>query len=213
MNCGKIGASFASFAFRKRYTRPTCAHEMNWSGLKFVFPILLYFCPALCAQQVLQVALPDIRIAADRLVRGDGDTYGLGDWQCTFKAVLKDSLLMLKGTIAFSEKSNDFTTILGEVQAQIAVKSLAHCKHCTVRLAETQGTVSGVNIGARGYRWFPGRGLIRRAYIQTDTFGDDVGHVGGTIQFEPLKIWLDCAMAVADDRLKNAPPVLSKPIK
>lgn len=177
---------------------------MNCGGLNLVFPILLYFCPALCGQQTLQVALPDIHIAADRLVRGDGDTYGLGDWQCTFKATLQDTLLILKGTIVFSEKSNDFTTILGEVRTQIAVKSLAHCKHCTVRLAETQGVVAGANIGARGYRWFPGRGLIRRAYIQTDTFGDDVGNIGGTIQFEPLKILLDCAIATADERSEGA---------
>ena len=66
--------------------------------------------------------------------------------------------------------------------------ALERCRHCQVTLGETSGSVSGPNIGARGYRWFDGQGLVRRAKIQTDVFGADAGKIGGAIQFAPIQI-------------------------
>lgn len=147
------------------------------------------------AQQSFEIALPDAHILADRLQRGDGDTYGLGDWHCAFSIALEGQELVVDGQIVFSENANDYTTIAGVYHRRIAVAELERCRHCWVRLEEAKGSVGGPNIGARGYRWFMGQGLVRRAKIQTDTFGDDVGRIGGTIQFAPIKVIVECAIA------------------
>lgn len=153
------------------------------------------FAPALlCAQQTFLIQLPDVNLAAKRVIRGDGDTYGLGDWQCTFTVSLDGLMLKLDGKLVFTEQANDFTTIVGEYHQRIPVEVLERCRHCTVSLAETTGSVHGPNIGARGYRWFEGQGLLRRAFIQTDVFGSDAGNIGGTIQFAPIRVLVDCAI-------------------
>lgn len=166
-----------------------------------IFPkiLLVYFslfAKALLAQQSFYIVLPDAQITANRLVRGDGDTYGLGDWQCDFSMALQDTVLRIEGKIWFRERANDFTTIVGEYHGQMAVSALSRCRHCLISLDKTEGSVVGANIGARGYRWFGGQGLVRRARIQTDVFGNDVGNIGGRVQFLPVRIWVDCAMAV-----------------
>ena len=144
------------------------------------------------AQQSISIQLPDAQITADRLVRGDGDTYGVGDWHAKFKVKLEDNSLKIDGKIEFTEKANDFTTIVGEYHRRVKVAGLENCRHCWVSLDATNGTVSGPNIGARGYRWFNGKGLIKRAKIQTDTFGSDVGNAGGTVQFAPIRVLIEC---------------------
>ena len=149
----------------------------------------------LSAQQSFSIALPDAQLVADRIMRGDGDTYGLGDWHCAFTVALDGTVLKVDGTISFTEKANDFTTIVGDYHQRIEVGELERCRHCVVSLSETQGVVSGLNIGARGYRWFGGQGLVRRARIQTDVFGVDAGHIGGTIQFAPIQVLVDCSIA------------------
>jgi len=150
------------------------------------------------AQQSFNLELPDIQITANRVLRGDGDTYGLGDWKSTFTVALDGTILKVDGTISFTEKANDFTTIVGEYHQRIEVRALERCRHCQVSLGETTGAVSGPNIGARGYRWFGGQGLVRWAKIQTDVFGEDVGNIGGTIQFVPIRILVDCSIASND---------------
>lgn len=152
-------------------------------------------CLPATAQQSFEITLPDAHIFADRLRRGDGDTYGLGDWHCTFSVSLSGTEIVVDGQIVFSEKANDFTTITGAYHRRIEVGELSRCRHCWVTLEGEKGSVGGPNIGARGYRWFAGQGLIRRARIQTDTFGDDVGRIGGTVQFAPIKVRVDCAIA------------------
>lgn len=163
----------------------------------------LAFCACLLAatpyaQQSFDIMLPDAQIIAERVVRGDGDTYGLGDWHCAFNVSLEGTMLKIEGKISFTEKANDFTTIVGEYHQQIAVGALERCRHCFVSLNETQGKVTGPNIGARGYQWFAGQGLVRRAKIQTDTFGEDTGNIGGTIQFAPIRVLVDCSIAGGD---------------
>jgi hypothetical protein len=165
-------------------------------SLKFLLFFLSCFLAAdVLAQKSFNIELPDIQITASRIVRGDGDTYGLGDWKSTFTVALDGTTLKVDGTISFTEKANDFTTIVGEYHQRIAVGALERCRHCQVTLGETTGSVSGPNIGARGYRWFGGQGLIRRAKIQTDIFGEDVGNIGGTIQFALIRILVDCSIA------------------
>ncbi len=150
------------------------------------------------AQQSFSIQLPDAQIIANRVVRGDGDTYGLGDWKCAFTVALDGTQLKVDGKISFTEKANDFTTIVGEYHQSVPVGALERCRHCLVSLDETQGTVTGPNIGARGYRWFNGQGLLRRARIQTDTFGNDTGNIGGTVQFAPIRVLVDCSIAKGD---------------
>lgn len=147
------------------------------------------------AQEYLDIALPAAQIKADKLIRGDGDTYGLGDWRCQFSFKLNGSQLEVRGNIRFSENANDFTTITGTYFQQIQVQELERCKHCELSLEDGSGFVKGPNIGARGYQWFNGYGLVRGAMIQTDTFGDDVGHIGGTVQFNTIRVLINCAMA------------------
>jgi hypothetical protein len=147
------------------------------------------------AQESFVVQLPEVEIYADRVLRGDADTYGLGDWRCKFSVTLDSTGLLLKGYISFTEKAHDFTTIVGEYRQRIELGELKRCRSCNVTLAGNEGKVSGSNIGARGYRWFSGEKLIRRARIQTDVFGSDAGQIGGAIQFAPLQVLVDCRLA------------------
>lgn len=166
--------------------------------MRFFFCTLALLTCTACAapaQRTLTVQLPDAHLTADRIIRGDGDTYGLGDWQCAFTIKLDGAVLRVDGAITFSEKANDFTTLVGEYHRSIPVGELEKCRSCKVSLDETYGKVSGPNIGARGYRWFGGQRLVSRARIQTDTFGSDAGRVGGTVQFAPLRVLIECPIA------------------
>lgn len=164
--------------------------------------LLLFFSclvvQVLSAQGSFTIQLEDVEITATRVVRGDGDTYGLGDWYCRYSVALDCDALVLEGKIVFTEKANDFSTISGVFKKRIPVEALERCQYCLVQLDPTEGTVSGPNIGARGYRWFAGEGLIRRAKIQTDVFGTDAGHIGGTIQFAPVRVLVDCLITTVD---------------
>lgn len=162
---------------------------------KTIFLSVCFLANVAVAQKSFSISLPDVQIYADRLVRGDGDTYGLGDWQCAFTVALDGPIIQVDGKITFREEANDFTTIVSEYHQRTVIGELERCRHCQVSLEGTHGTVSGENIGARGYRWFQGKGLIRRAKIQTDTFGNDVGKIGGTVQFAPVRIMVDCSIA------------------
>jgi len=164
------------------------------------------FCVAIClllsgplpaqAPTYISVELPDIWIMANQILRGDGDTYGNGDWYCKVNAALDaEGNIRLEGELMFAEKANDFTTITRSFKRIIKVPALEKCKECRLSLDETRGYVSGLNVGARGYRWYRGKGLIRRVYFQTDTFGTDAGRVGGRIVFSPLKVLVKCEYA------------------
>ncbi len=115
-----------------------------------VFALIVCTATTTAAQRTLSIRLPDAQITADRLTRGDGDTYGLGDWQCAFTVKLVGTVLHLNGTIMFTEKANDFTTIVGEYHRRIPVGELEKCRTCQISLSETYGMTSGPNIGARG---------------------------------------------------------------
>jgi len=168
----------------KNYTRP------------LLFCLLLVTMPHLAhAQRSFQIELPDAQIVADKLVRGDADTYGLGDWRCTFRVSLDGNFLQLDGAIVFSERANDFTVITGTFSSRIEVPELEKCRLCDVALEDIDGVVAGPNIGARGFRWYNGQGIVRRARIATDTFGEDVGRIGGTVQFAPVRVAVRCDYA------------------
>jgi hypothetical protein len=147
------------------------------------------------AQQTIQILIPDLQITASKLETGDGDLYGLGDWRCTVSVRLESDTLVVDSYIIFKENANDFTTIKGKKQQRIVVPELAGCYGCGPLLSSSEGIVKGPNIGARGFRWFAGQGIIRRASIRTDTFGDDTGNIGGTLQFAPIQIDFDCGYA------------------
>lgn len=144
------------------------------------------------SQDTLSIPLPDVYIFAGRLIKGNADLYGLGDWVCRFRVSIKDSVLILRGDIIFKEKANDYTIIEGAVQKSIVAPELSAFAGCLLSLSPNRGEVRGPNIGARGFQWFKGNGLVRRAFIRTDTFGLDVGKVGGRVQFEPVKIVARC---------------------
>jgi hypothetical protein len=146
----------------------------------------------LIAQDAIVVTLPDIQIYADQLIRGDADTYGLGDWHSVFNMELRGTNLKVSGKIKFTENVNDYTTIVGEYSALIPVPALEKCQSCQLSL------VQGPNIGARGYKWYAGQGIIKRACIVTDTFGEDTGRIGGTIQFEKVTIHVNCLFAQSE---------------
>jgi hypothetical protein len=150
------------------------------------------------AQRTMEIKIPDLEIFANRVERGDGDTYGLGDWRCSVKLRLVGSTLFLDGKITFWEKANDFTTISGEIHQQIDVPELEKCSFCAVSIENLNGSANGENFGARGFRWFDGRGIIRRAKIQTDLFGEDVGQIGGIVQFLPIRAVIRCDYALVD---------------
>lgn len=140
-------------------------------------------------QKNLTLQLKEVTIIADKVLKGDADTYGLGNWTCSFTLTLENDQLIVDGSILFSENANDGTKIEGRYRGQIPLspEQLA-CKGCRYELVETAGSVSGPNIGVRGYRNFEGTGLIKRARIRTDIFGDDAGKIGGVIRFRPVEL-------------------------
>jgi hypothetical protein len=166
---------------------------------RFAWGIVLLLPINSAAQIVLEIAIPDVEISANVLERGDGDTYGLGNFQCSFQLKPDGNALLITGKIIFQEQANDFTTISGVIKHRIKVPELEYCASCEVVLENLQGSCSGPNIGARGYRWFEGQGVIRRAKIRTDIFGNDIGNIGGIIQFEPLRAIVTCAYAATTD--------------
>lgn len=170
------------------------AHLRNTGLLMVLFSL----CLRAQTSQTFLITLPDAQITADRLLRGDGDTYGLGDWRSTFRIALEDIYLKVDGEIIFTEKANDHTTLAGQYHHRFVVGALEKCRSCSFVLEETEGTVRGPNVGARGYRWYKGRGIVKSAQIVTDTFGDDVGKIGGTIQFRPVKVQMHCYFAAVE---------------
>jgi len=155
------------------------------------------------AQTVFLYQIPDANITADKVTKGDGDTYGLGDWRCNVKAMLEGTVLKVSGDIVFTEKANDFSTIVGHFEQNYPVQALEQCKQCTILIDEPAGSVSGPNVGARGYKWYRGQGLIRKAKIQTDVFGADEGHIGGIIRFAPIRLVVHCDYAFDNATLKE----------
>jgi hypothetical protein len=147
------------------------------------------------AGRLVQVTLPNQSLYATQLLRGDADTYGLGDWRAEVKVALEGTNIRVTGQISFTENANDFTTIAGSFSQLIPVAELDACQHCNFTLLNSKGAVRGINIGARGAQWHEGTGIIQRASITTDTFGDDVGRVGGTIRFAPLAVRVHCPIA------------------
>jgi hypothetical protein len=141
------------------------------------------------------ISLPDKEIFATQLQKGDADTYGLGDWEITVQAALEGTAIRLTGNIIFTEKANDNTTITGRFNYLIPVPALESCQFCQIELLQKKGNVSGPNIGARGAQWFAGTGIVKRASITTDTFGNDVGRIGGTLQFGALTVRVKCPLA------------------
>lgn len=148
--------------------------------------------------EFVQISIPDASITATQCLRGDGDTYGLGDWNSTFTIEMDSIYLKIRGQISFTERANDFTTIVGQYQSQVLITEMARCPNCSFNLDKQVGSVSGPNVGARGYQWYNGQGIIRRAKIMTDTFGEDVGKIGGVIQFRPIQIEKRCYFAFAE---------------
>jgi hypothetical protein len=99
-------------------------------SLKFLlFFLSCFWAVNSLAQQSFNIELSDVQITANRVVRGDGDTYGLGDWKSNFTVAQEGTLLKVDGTISFTEKANDFTTILGEYHQRIEVGALERCRH------------------------------------------------------------------------------------
>lgn len=168
---------------------------MKKSFLLFSLLVLLSVFNDLKAQSHLDIPLPNAEIRAKKILHGDGDTYGMGDWKCDFTITLEDATLIVNGKIVFSEKANDFSVIMGEYKQKIKISELEKCRHCIVTVLEKTGSVSGKNVGARGYRVYQGSGIIQSARIVTDTFGLDAGQVGGEVTFEPLRLDIKCLYA------------------
>jgi hypothetical protein len=164
-----------------------------------LFALLGSVWPAsLHSQKMLTIPLPDLEVFADKLRSGDCDLYGLGNWQCEISIKIDGAYLVLKAKAVFSEDNPDYTVIEGSVSKRIYVEELAKYAFCDLEQEHFSGSVSGKNIGARGYRWYYGSGMVKKAWIVTDTFGCDVGKVGGTIQLHPLRVSVQCTYAAAE---------------
>jgi len=141
------------------------------------------------AQSLIAVPLPDITVWADKCVQGDRDIYGLGTWSCSIKAKIVQRQLVLTGKIIFIEEANDFTLIVGHFTK---VMNIAPClpggEWAIEPVGNMAGSVAGLNTGASGIHFFEGTGLIQRAYLITDTFGEDTGNIGGTLKLKPLQV-------------------------
>lgn len=143
----------------------------------------------------VRIQIPEMQIYADRLVRGDEELWGLGDWECVWDIELSGDSIYIRGKILFRELANDMSVFVGKVERRIRAEELAQCPFCTLDDFVQQGCISGKNAGAVGYRRYRGVGIVRSGFIQTDTFGPDLGKVGGTVRFRPMEVPLRCSVA------------------
>jgi len=140
------------------------------------------------AQETIILNIPDITIYANELIQGNSDTYGRGVWKSNFTLEIIDDQVNLKAELLFLENQGDNTIITGKFEGNYPIPSFIKYPNCSFKLPVKKGVVEGANFGARGFRTFEGKGIIHTISIQTDTFGDDVGKVGGTIHFNPIEI-------------------------
>jgi hypothetical protein len=161
--------------------------------MRFLIPIFLFlFVRPIGAQEVITVQLPEIEIYADQLLNGDGDIYGLGTFSVEVQASIEDSMLVIDTQMIFEEGQNDQTTIYNSSRFAFQVKRLSACQSCGLKVRQHDGQLTGKNIGARGFRRWMGNGIVHSALIQTDTFGSDIGKVGGQILLRPIEIEIYC---------------------
>ena len=165
---------------------------------KCFFYFICFFSLSAYAQETISIQIPDFDIYANQLMRGDADTYGLGNFKLKIEASVVDGKLYLSSKLKFEEGANDFTTIRGEFTQMFEVKRLTQCRTCEIKLENYLGTIEGDNFGARGYRVFKGDGLFESATIQTDTFGTDTGKIGGRVKMKPIQIIIQCLYAQVD---------------
>ena len=152
-----------------------------------LFLLLAGISKPIVAQETLILHIPDTEIWADKLLSGDADIYGLGNWQCDFSATIIGHYLWIHGKITFSEQANDHTVIVGTVHRCFNIKTLSkQSGYEIIGMKTNKGNAHGMNIGARGYTTFLGGGIVKTATFVTDTFGNDVGKVGGKVKFMPL---------------------------
>jgi hypothetical protein len=150
------------------------------------------------AQTSVTIDVPAFEIYADQLLHGDGDTYGMGTFRIQVTASIDNGQIVLQSQIIFEEGANDFTVILGNTVHRFDIEVLQTCKHCQLTLLQGRGHLNGVNIGARGFKRFDGHHLIQSADIQTDTFGDDVGKIGGKVKLKPFTVLIKCLYATTE---------------
>ena len=60
----------------------------------------------LFAQSSLSINIPDLEIRADKLIQGDADTYGRGDWKCEVTVHIIEDTINVTGNIIFSENGS-----------------------------------------------------------------------------------------------------------
>lgn len=71
----------------------------------FICTLFLCSLLLLAAQEAAIIKIPDKEIIADRLIRGNGDTYSMGDCWCSFRLSRTNDMLMLNGEMMAAQKS------------------------------------------------------------------------------------------------------------
>jgi hypothetical protein len=164
----------------------------------------LFLVTALYSQDTINVQISPIDLYANELTRGDGDLYGLGSFQIESQIKLSGAEVQINLYMRFEEGAHDFTTIIGQKTTTETLPELLPCLSQRCRIIGPIGSLNNQNIGARGYRNFAGTGHLKSAYVQTDTFGSDVGQIGGQIKFDTLRIVID-PIAVTQSRQGTLP--------
>jgi len=149
----------------------------------------------LFAQSSLSINIPDLEIRADKLIQGDADTYGRGDWKCEVTVHIIEDTINVTGSIIFSENEADRTIIKGDFRKVFVSPMLRKFQSCELDEKKINGDAGGLNFGSREPVWVKGKGLIKRIKIRTDTFGNDIGKIGGILKFNPIILNYECLFA------------------
>ena len=165
------------------------------NSISYLFLILFLSSGLVKAQETILVPLADIELWATEIEQGDCDTYGKGYFECRVTASVKKSNVILKCKIRLLEQSGDHTILTGTYRRVISVPELEKYSACKKIKKNRSGTIKGRNFGARGFRHFNGKGLIKSGYLRTDTFGCDNGKAGGRIKLHPLILRVHCHRA------------------
>ena len=151
--------------------------------------------PSADAQEFCRtISVPIASIRAWHLPHeGTGDTEMFGNnRRITIRAnVVRDGpRLNLTGTVEMRESVQDFTTFLGTFTRQVFDLDL-EAPGCTYRgFSGRSGSLDADSSEVNWTQYENGNGIIKAASCLSDTFGDDAGRLGCTIDFEDITVAL-----------------------
>lgn len=160
----------------------------------YLFLCLVFVSILVQAQhQQLVILVPAIEVYDLQKIDGDCDIYGHNPQiSISASACVNGGKVVVSGLIKIKENRADWTTFTKEFRQEIYVRELANQEVVFASFQESEGALKASGgMHQHHYKSFEGHGLIKSANILSDTNGLDCGKLGGTIQFQPLVMYVN----------------------